>query len=96
MLAPGFAATVGAHSHSDGMPAYHSAFEGSGALEVCGLAVLPLRTKARGPALQLDAGRAFITTLVAGKPLREKQAGPVPTAPGQPLTDRHPERRGRG
>lgn len=31
-------------------PAYHSAFNGVGAPEVCGLALLPLKTKIRGPA----------------------------------------------
>lgn len=73
MLATEFAATAGAHSHSGGMPAYHSSFESSGASEVCGLAVLPLRTKARGPALQLDAGGAVITSLVARQPRHESR-----------------------
>jgi len=39
------------------MPAYHSAFPKDCA-SVCGLAMLPLKTKARGPAVTLDAAGA--------------------------------------
>ena len=39
------------------MPAYHSAFAKDCA-SVCGLAMLPLKTKARGPAMCLDVGAA--------------------------------------
>jgi len=37
------------------MPAYHSAFNDKGVAEVCGCAVLPLKTKVRGPAPNLEA-----------------------------------------
>jgi hypothetical protein len=39
------------------MPAYHSAFP-KDAPSVCGLAMLPLKTRARGPAVSLDATAA--------------------------------------
>ena len=39
------------------MPAYHSAFP-KDAVSVCGLAMLPLKGKARGPATSLDAAAA--------------------------------------
>ena len=39
------------------MPAYHSAFP-KDAPSVCGLAMLPLKTRARGPAVSLDASAA--------------------------------------
>ena len=32
------------------MPAYHSKIDGAGADEACGCALLPLKTKLRGPA----------------------------------------------
>lgn len=38
-------------------PAYHSAFnEAKDAAQICGMAVLPLKTRIRGPAPQLDGG----------------------------------------
>jgi actin related protein 2/3 complex subunit 3 len=36
------------------MPAYHSAFNGGAQQEVCAMALLPLKSRARGPALAVD------------------------------------------
>lgn len=39
------------------MPAYHSAFS-KDAAQICGMAMLPLKTRVRGPAPLLDVGAA--------------------------------------
>lgn len=41
-------------SCAPGMPAYHSEFNTLGVQEVCGCALLPIKTRARGPAPSID------------------------------------------
>mmetsp|Transcript_21761 Transcript_21761/g.65221 ORF Transcript_21761/g.65221 Transcript_21761/m.65221 type:complete len:174 (+) Transcript_21761:185-706(+) len=46
------------------MPAYHSKFDGAGLEEACGCALLPLRTKARGPAPPCHEGEDIIDEVI--------------------------------
>jgi actin related protein 2/3 complex subunit 3 len=39
-------------------PAYHSVFNDKDAAQLCGMAMLPLKTRVRGPAPQLDVASA--------------------------------------
>jgi actin related protein 2/3 complex subunit 3 len=54
LLLPGRRAPRGAPARP-AMPAYHSAYNAAAAEELCGVPVLPLRTRVRGPAPCLDA-----------------------------------------
>lgn len=46
------------HPHRYLQPAYHSAFNDKDAAQLCGMAMLPLKTRVRGPAPQLDVASA--------------------------------------